>query len=267
MAYYRRSNDFLDEDLAYGDLPPNRWDRDRFERARYEERDRFERAPVREREVREVIVEDRPRGRYEDRVYFDDISPPPRFASRVRREIYDERIGEVERDRALLPYRRRDEFERERERDVVIDIERGPRPGLIRRQSSLDTFDRRGGRFVRELEVVRRPSPPRGAFVEEEIKIKEREREGPLGEVRDVEITREREVIKTGDRGRARSIISEARSGLRSASSSSSSTSIVAERLIGRKGHTKLPKPQFRRFAIERFGVAFTEEVRYCISF
>ncbi|GAM84936.1 hypothetical protein ANO11243_029390 [Dothideomycetidae sp. 11243] len=273
--YYRRSPDELDDDLAYGDMPPNRWDRDRFERARYEEQDRFEYAP----RTTQVVLEERPRARYEERRYYEDISPPSprRFTERVRREVFDERFRESDDDRALQPYRR-DDHDRERERDLHIEIERTrqdaePRPGLLRRQSSLTTFDR--PRYARELEVIRRVSPPpRREVREEEIELV-RQEEAPRQEYRDVEIIREREVTRpVRAKSVAQSVASDTRTVVshhshhtaasassRTASSSSRSPSPPARiHLPGKKGFTKLPMGDFKKSAIERFGLPFTEE-------
>lgn len=131
----------------------NTWDRERFlyerdrdrhgdERIRYEEDDRYYRGGSRHRDL---SVDDRYERRtsrpYEDdvvirdsrRVYYDD---EPRHAPRHRSPP-----AELERDRRVV-------IERER-------VARSPspnRPAFLRRQSSLDTFDRR----------------PRGYHVEEE---------------------------------------------------------------------------------------------------
>lgn len=141
MSRYRET------DLAYGDIP-QRWDRERFERIgsrgsggprfeedfRYEERDR----PGR----RDVLIADHidrrdSRGRYEesDR-FFEEQEARARAASRRRRRTDRELFGDIDprevADLALAPY------------------VPPPRPGIIRRQSSLDTFDRRTSRRGKE---------------------------------------------------------------------------------------------------------------------
>jgi len=263
MSHYRRSDDY-----DYDDAPRNRWDRDRFEQVREERR---EIRPARQ----EVLLEERvPRTRYAE----DRVVTPPRFASRVRHEIYEDYPRE-DYARALQPYKR--DREREIERDYVYDMERRreydappARPGLLRRQSSLDTFDRNPpARYRREargsLEPVRARSPARSAYREEEIITTPRRREEAprTQEVTDVEIYREREVRT---RGRAKSDIrsvhsdarsSAARSSHHSVSSSSrtSSPSPVRNK-IGKKGHTRLPMGQFKKGAIERMGLEYTED-------
>ncbi|PNS14652.1 HBS1-like protein [Sphaceloma murrayae] len=266
MAKYRRSTNDLDADLAYGgdySAPPNRWDRERFDRIRLQEREREQR-PAR------VDVIDERQTRHYERDY--ERAPQPRFSSRVRREVFDEDYARETSDRALLPYRRKEEVV---DRDVYIDIERrreaappAPRPGLLRRQSSLDTFDRRPQRYDREeyrgaLEPIRRSPPPRRyEDYREEIHY---HNDTPL-EHRDVEIYREREIHKK--RGRAKSDLrsvassrtSTTRSSDASTSRSSSPEPVRAPTLPGKKGHTKLPKGKFTRSAIAKFGIPFDEE-------
>ncbi|KAF4556392.1 Hypothetical protein D9617_1g082690 [Elsinoe fawcettii] len=259
MSRYRRSTNDLDADLAYGDYsPPNRWDRERFERVRVQEREREQRP------ARVDVIDDR-RPRYE-RAY--ESPPPQRLSSRLRREIYEDDYARETNDRALLPYRRKEEVDR----DVIIDIERRrevapppPRPGLLRRQSSLDTFDRRPARYDREdyrgaLEPIRRAPPPRG--VEEYREDIHYHQDTPL-EHRDVEIYREREIRKS--RGRAKSDVKSVASSRTSTtrtstSSSSRTTSPSPVRMPGKKGHTKLPKGKFAKSAVSRFGVPYDEE-------
>ncbi|KAI1750754.1 hypothetical protein F4782DRAFT_242071 [Xylaria castorea] len=132
----RRSDD---DDLAYGE----RWNHDRlaFERDRFEERDRYvtrapPRAPpgppTRER-VREASVDERFVERRASRPWEDD---------HVReRKYYEEPIR---RRRSPPPDLERSMyFEKERDREHH-DPSPVRRPGgLLRRQSSLDTFDRR----------------------------------------------------------------------------------------------------------------------------
>ncbi|KAG8630384.1 hypothetical protein KVT40_002003 [Elsinoe batatas] len=262
MSRYRRSTNDLDADLAYGaDYSPssNRWDRERFERVRVQEREREQRP------ARVDVIDDR-RGRYE-RDY--DPAPPQRFSSRVRREIYEDDYAREANDRALLPYRRKEEVDR----DVIIDIERRretapppARPGLLRRQSSLDTFDRRPQRhydrqdYRGALEPIRREPPPRR--LEEYRQDIHYHQDTPL-ERRDVEIYREREIRKS--RGRAKSDVKSVASSRTSTtrtsdSSSSRTTSPSPVRLPGKKGHTKLPKAKFAKSAVARFGVPYDDE-------
>ncbi|KAF2403458.1 hypothetical protein EJ06DRAFT_471261, partial [Trichodelitschia bisporula] len=122
-----------------GDLPPrgppSRWDRDKFERESVRIDDT--RGPAGHR--RDVIFDERtesrgPRGRVDEQQHYyerDRFGPTP---------------SEVA-SRALAPYRRRASVvERDFEyidREVAAPPKRPARPQFIRRQSSLDTFDRR----------------------------------------------------------------------------------------------------------------------------
>ncbi|KAI8628799.1 hypothetical protein F5Y19DRAFT_475876 [Xylariaceae sp. FL1651] len=243
---HRRS----DDDLAYGE----RWDKDRLtlERDRFEERDRyFTRAPPRER-VREASVDERfierraSRPWEEDHVirerrFFDDEprrrpSPPPE----VERRLY---------------------FEKERDREY-----RNPSPvrrptTLLRRQSSLDTFDRRPAARLYDREEYGPPTrrgdyrpepykpiplprsralPPPRIYAEreherdyEDIKVSEPRRYGDDDfhaypeHIREMEIVRTKKQRERSDSRTSRApshYSSSHRSGTRSSSSSSSSS-------------------------------------------
>ncbi|KAH9993014.1 hypothetical protein F4779DRAFT_623559 [Xylariaceae sp. FL0662B] len=126
----------LDEDLAYGE----RWDRDRFviesDRNRHgDERDRFE-----EHDRRYT------RG---PRDHVRETSLDRRYARRSPPRPWDDDYGREKRYRDDGPRWRRSPSP-DLDRRTVIDREREyrdpspvPRPGLLRRQSSLDIFDRR----------------------------------------------------------------------------------------------------------------------------
>jgi len=163
----------------------DRWDRDRFERAgrgptavereQYEERDYYERRPGGGTQLREREVEiDDYRRTYgspdrteKERIFFEEKerygAPVPYRPRREPARYYDEREVTVDR-RELAPYRPRQEEEEEREVDIKIKTGGArPRPQFIRRQSSLETFNRkpmpRYGDRMREEVVV--PLPPR----------------------------------------------------------------------------------------------------------
>jgi hypothetical protein len=201
-----------DDDLAYGDLP-QRWDRARFERfgrdggggggSRYEDDIRV---VERERPGRtEILISERERSRppaerERDRFYEED-----KYTSRPRRRTDRELFGDIDPRElvsgAMTTYRRpREEIDIERRSSV--------RPGLIRRQSSLDTFDRRSARYERDEYRV----PP---YVPVPLPIRRRD-EG----YREVEIERERSVHRRGPSKKE-----ETRSRRDSTSSSSSSSS------------------------------------------
>ncbi|KAG7118320.1 hypothetical protein HYQ44_005463 [Verticillium longisporum] len=167
----------------------NRWDRDRFAYER--ERDRFD-----DRPPPPGRFEDRPPPRFDDR---DDVyshAPPPRRPREHSDERYDRypparpppgRGFDDDRDFVQdrryygdddrLPPRRDD---RDVERRVYIDREReryaspSPprRPTMVRRQSSLDTFDRRPLHFL-----DREPREEYGQMTRREDFRRERERE------------------------------------------------------------------------------------------
>lgn len=226
MSRYRSSTG---DDLAYGDIP-QRWDRERFERIGsrggppgrqyeddffFEERDRPGRRDVMVAERRESSG---PKGRW---VFEEDREESRRReASRRRKRSDRELFGDVDpreiADMAMMPYRRQSITRED------IDIERAPRPGLLRRQSSLDTFDRRP-RSDREYRMA--PYTP----VPLPIRRAERYRDdyAPSEDYREVEITRERSVHRRrgprSERHSKKSVKSE------SSSSSSSSESVVLE--------------------------------------
>ncbi|KAI1095555.1 hypothetical protein F5B19DRAFT_489212 [Rostrohypoxylon terebratum] len=256
----------IDDDLAYGDAYGERWDRDRFvverdrnrpvaERGHFEEHDRYitrgPRGRVRETSVDERFERRAPRPWDDEppieRRYYDD---PPRFRRSPPPEIEQRLIIDRERDR-----------EREREREF-----RHPspprRPGqLLRRQSSLDTFDRRPPpRFFERDD--RDPPPRRGDYRPEpykpiplprsralppprlyaerdlerdfeEIKISEPDRYGDEEyheypeRIREVEIVKSRKRRDSGHSRRTESIRS--RSADSSSSSSSGGTTVTAK--------------------------------------
>ncbi|KAK5167169.1 uncharacterized protein LTR77_007899 [Saxophila tyrrhenica] len=229
------------DDLAYGELP-QRWDRSRFERfgggpppRQFEEDYRFhERDTPRQRDVQvqDRIDERGPRGRYEER---DRYAEEDRFTPAGRRRRTDrELFGDVDprelANMAVTPYRgggdggrgTRDEI------DIDIDINRGapPRPGLMRRQSSLDTFDRRPiPRYEREEYRIPAYQPvPLPIRREEGYDDFQRGGYNEPEEYREVEIRRERSVHRRGG-GPKSSKSSKAKSVTTRRSSSSSSSS------------------------------------------
>ena len=288
-------------DLAYGEdsgPPANRWDRERFERARRgpddrereRERDVRETIHVRERESprrTEIRIEERERevprrgaGRIHDERDFgfmeeERYGPPARIPRRSDRDLFgDFDPRDVDERQQLAPIRRRKSII---ERD--IEIERGPaRPGLLRRQSSLDTFDRRPMRREREeyrlppnvpIPLPRRASPARsrrgggGGDYEEFEDIRYTDY-SPRG-YRDMEIIRERSKSKVRRRDRARSdvhSVSNRSSSTESFEEISRAGSPSPERKVGKKGKTRMPKRLVRKEAIVQLGYPFEEEVR-----
>ena len=272
-------------DLGFHDEPPRRgperWDRDKFERFsrrggpaeeresfRFEEHDRL--GPGKSR--RDVEVDERidrrgPRTRVEERERFfeeDRIEHSRRRPS----EFLDEPTASEVANRALAPYRRKSIIEK----DFGPPSRRPSRPQYIRRQSSLDTFDRKS--FTRYGDEERddwrpptnvpiplpirerRRSPSRRRYREddfEEIRYKDVE---PREEYREVEVRREKST-------RRRSPSRTSRRGAPSARSSASSfeeVSLVREP-PGKKGKTRMPKRLVRKQAVIELGYPFEEEV------
>lgn len=284
------------DDLAYG-AEPNRWDRDRFERFRREPEQR-ETIRITERDAprrTDIRIEERERetrkapGRFRDEREFEFLEeerygPPARIPRRSDRDLFGDEDPREIAERSLAPYRRKSIVERE------IDINRGPaRPGMIRRQSSLDTFDRRPIRREREeyrippnvpIPLPRRRSPSRARQSEydefEDIHYRDYTPQG----YRDVEITRERSKSKVRRRR------DRAKSDLRSISTRSSSSSESFEKVshhssrhsspsperkkeVGKKGKTRMPKRLVKKEAIIELHYPFEEEVREhrtCVS-
>jgi hypothetical protein len=265
MSRYRSTSVTID------DNEPQRWDREKFERYRsrgpyerddfrYDERDRF--GP--RGSLHDVVAEDRfdrrgPRGRYDEDVrYFEEDRYAP---GRRRMDFIDDPMPAEVANRALAPYRKREYAE--------APVRRPSRPTIIRRQSSLDTFDRRplpryGDEYRLPSDVpvplpIRRPrSPPRRYRDNyEEISYRDLPSRGrEYDEYRDIRIKRER-------RSRSRAAAS-----VRSSSSSSSSfEEITAPEppKIGKRGKTRMPKRLVHKKVIVEMGLPFEEEDDFII--
>jgi hypothetical protein len=281
---YRQSAD----DLAYGDYPPSqapqRWDRDRFDnfgrgpppppeppRGRFEEDYRY----AEQRPPPGAAVQDRPYSR----------GPPPRHVEereRIYRDTFNEGgprrrtdkelFGEVDprelAQMALAPYK-----PREPEYDPYSAP---PRPGLLRRQSSLNTFDRRpaGPRYDREEHrmppytpiplPIRRPDHTHEDY-------QHLDHHHPDENYREVEIKRERSVHRRSGRAKShkssKAPTTKAPSTVRSASTSSSSSSSYVESKVssspprtGKKGKTRMPKRLVHRDALHDLAYPYDEE-------
>lgn len=277
-----------------------RWDTERFaverDRARFQDRlperdSRFARTTedfgrVRERSVDDIYERRGPRGfeedRYERREYHED----------------DRDYGRPGRGGLVI------EKERERERDYY-DPEPprrgGGRPSFLRRQSSLDTFDRKPlARFQEREEYgpparyrpeVRPPPltpltpiplprsrglPPPRRYAEreyyDEIEVAEPDFYGDERYRGYPERVREREIIRKKKRSRSResrashsvahSVRSSVRSSSSSSSSSSSETTISVRSEFPKKGKTRMPGRLVSKKAIIDLGYPFEEEVR-----
>ncbi|KAF1980139.1 hypothetical protein BU23DRAFT_522077 [Bimuria novae-zelandiae CBS 107.79] len=282
---YRSSTGALDH---YDDPPPRggeRWDRDRFERMarrgggrepkddfHFSEHDRFPGGR------RDVDIDYERRGpRVMEREHFREED---RFDRRRRQDIFEEPTPSEIANRALAPYRRKSVVDRDI--DIHIDRERPrrpTRPGYIRRQSSLDTFDRRPLPRYGDMERdewrppanvpiplpirERRRSPPRYHEDEyEEERFVERERPSRrsdrVEEYREVEVTRAKSRRR---RSPSRSVApSVARSVARSSSTSSFEEIKLARADWGKKGKTRLPKRLCKVQAVTELGYPYEEE-------
>ena len=226
------------------------------ERDIYEEHDRFAPPPR------------RPAKAYDD---FDYPPPPGRRGERIEerdRFFAEERYGPPAR---RAP--RQERYYEEEETDDFEEIsERGggrmmprrapPRPGLIRRQSSLDTFDRKPlPRYPREPpEVIKMPapgrrrrSPPRYERDYEEIRVAEPDYYGDERfrgyTEREIITDRKRRPYEFEERERPHEF--EERETLE----------IQEEAPFPRKGKTKMPVRLINKRAIIELGYPFEQEV------
>lgn len=242
---------------------PERWDRDRFEsfsrgpppRAadRYDEADYYA-SP----HHREYSSDRRPQYDERDVLYYEErdrFSPPTQSRGPTR---YWEEPRETS-SQAMVPIR-----EQERDRGFEIDIRtreriqspesshgRPRRPQFIRRQSSLDTFDRKpmpryGDRVHEEVIAIptgpRRRSPPRYHDHFEEIRVADPDRYG------DEEFRgyREREISRVR-RPEREEFIEEREH-------------IIERDEFPKRGKTKMPIRLINRKAIIQLGYPFEEE-------
>ncbi|KAK5111700.1 hypothetical protein LTR62_004806 [Meristemomyces frigidus] len=294
----------------FGGEIPQRWDRDRFERFgargppgrsyeedyQFEERDRPGRRDV---QVIDRIDERGPRGDFRERdryVEHDRFEPPP-AVGRPRRRTDRELFGDVDprelAGMAVTPYRGNNVSRDDEEFDRRAPP---PRPGLLRRQSSLDTFDRRApARYEREDYRVPAYTPVPLPIRRRDDRYEDRDPYRAPEDYREVEITRERSVHRRrGDddaRSEAPSERSEARTAksrksraktvttaksvtTRQTSPSSASSesfeeiekaesireSIAETARRVKKGKTRMPKRLVRCEAIQDLGYPYEEE-------
>lgn len=286
--------------IGYGGSVPGgggggeRWDPERFTR----ERERFERSrgpPVIERERfeehdhfdsrgrgsgsrgREISTDDfyfagRPdRGeRFEEKdVYIRDerYGPPARRPPGGPQRYYDEEVDSVDINRSSGPMV---PFDRRRRPSINAERVYGPparrpagMPALIRRQSSLDTFDRKptpryGDRLREPPETIvfpvpgrRRRSPPRvfEREYDEEIRVAEPEYYGD----ENFRGYKEREVSTLRRRRAGSEVEFQEKESLE--------VEEEPEQPYPRKGKTKMPRRLVNKRAIIELGYAFEEEV------
>ena len=167
MSRYGGDPRYAGGSIPYRDGPAPRWDADRFSREREH---RYHGPPVMVRERERPLegygrrMEERfatpprdPEPRFEERYFSEERYGPP--GRRVDKKYYEE--DEIYDSRApvggaMVPYR-------------PARPEAPPRPGILRRQSSLDTFDRKPVRryddfeerdiIYKERDVYRSPPP------------------------------------------------------------------------------------------------------------
>ncbi|KAK4552088.1 hypothetical protein LTR86_010624 [Recurvomyces mirabilis] len=284
---------------------PQRWDRDRFDRFgnrgppprqyeedyHFEERDRPGRRDV---QVIDRIDERGPRGSFHERdryVEEDRFAAPGRPRRRTDRELFGDVDPRELAEMALTPYHRKSIS---REEDMYERrAPAPPRPGLLRRQSSLDTFDRRApARYEREDYRVPAYTPVPLPIRRRDDIYEERDRYRAPEDYREVEITRERSVHRRrGDDDARSEAQSEARSEAKSRksraktataksvttrrtspSSASSESfeeiekaesireSIAETARKAKKGKTRMPKRLVRSEAIQDLGYPYDEE-------
>ncbi|KAF2264078.1 hypothetical protein CC78DRAFT_544446 [Lojkania enalia] len=279
--------------LGFFDEPPRsgeRWDRDRFERERsrigrgrdeydhfrFQEHDRLPGGRL-DIDLHEDYDRRGHRTMERERFHEDERFNRPRH----RHEVFDDDIPSEVANRALAPYRRKSIVEK----DIDISVRRPTRPQYIRRQSSLDTFDRRPlpryGDYERDewrpptnvpiplpiRERRRSPSRPRHREEDfEDYRYSDREREPRREEYREVEIKRE----KSRRRARSRSRAARSIAATSARSSSTSSFEEVTEvspvrNNVGRRGKTRMPKRLVKKQAIIELGYPYEEEDDFII--
>lgn len=245
------------------------------EHYRFQEHDRF---PGGRRDIDFHEDHDRRGPRVSERERFREEERFDR-PSRSRTDFFDEPTSSEIANRALAPYRRKSIVER----DFDPAPRRPARPQYIRRQSSLDTFDRRppprygdveGDEWRPPANVPiplpirgRRRSPSRHFHEDDFDDVRYSDRQPRREEYRDVEISRSKSTTrKRRSPSRAsRSARSAAPSSLRSSSSSSFEEVSLGRATWGRKGKTRLPKRLAKKQAIIELGYPFEEEDNFII--
>lgn len=266
-----------------GDSRSSRGGRDDYDHFRFQEHDK---GPGYHRDV--DFHEDRARRgpvvMERERFHEDERYGQP---ARRRTDIFEEPTPSEIANRALAPYRRKSVVDK----DINIDIDinsrehrpaRPARPQYIRRQSSLDTFDRRPLPRYGDVERIernefheyrlppnvpiplpireRRRSPPRRFREEddyEDIRYDDRGGRGREREdYREVEVHREKSRVR-----RSKSVAKSTRS-----SSISSFEEIQPSRAnYGKKGRTRMPKRLVKKQAVIDLGYPFEEEEDFIV--
>jgi hypothetical protein len=254
MSRYRPDPRYPVNDIPYREAPPGpaRWDRDTFAR------ERDYRAPP--------VIEQRPP--------YDDAyrSPPRRSVPTFEEERFYERDTYGPRgQRQERRYYEDDVYYRDDPRAaggamVPFRPERAPRPEppapvapprMVRRQSSLDFYDRRGpGRYdypePRGPPPARGP-PPRGDYGYDDVQVQDPYLHGDDG----FREYREREWV------RRRRASSGSRSRSRSRARSEFVDSVKEEKPYPRRGKTRMPKRLVHTKVLYDLGYPYYEEVSY----
>ena len=199
--------------------------------------------------------------------YYDDGQ---RYSGRFRRPDF---LAEPEppelSNRALAPYRRKSITER----DVDLPSRRPPRPRYIRRQSSLDTFDRRPMPRYGDHMYEEKYPPPRNAPVPIPIRSREPYYPAPPRHYHEHEYESIHYHHDSSDsdshhkihihRDRSRGARSMKPKSVRSSSSSSSSGSeqTTTTKRPEKRGKTRMPKRLVRKEVIIKLGYPYAEEV------
>lgn len=240
-------------EMPYREGPP-RWDRDSFARA---ERDRYAGPPV--------IEQQRP-------PYAEPYSPPRRGAPVYEEDRYYEQDRYGPGGRQERRYWEEDQYYREDPRAtggamIPFRPERAPRPEppgpvapprMVRRQSSLDFYDRRAPRreFYDDRGPPARAPPQRGYYDRQQyddVQVQDPYAYGDDGfrEYREREWVRRRR-NSSGSRSRSRS---------RSRARSELVESVKEERPYPRRGKTKMPKRLVHTKVLYDLGYPYYEEV------
>jgi len=261
---YRSDPRLSGGDLPYRDgPPPARWDADRFSREQtYRAPPVIERPPPFE----ELRTPPRRQPDIVEQRYYEDDRYGPRGQRSERRYFEEEDYYRDPRAAggAMVPFRP--------ERAARPEHPPVPRPGLLRRQSSLDTFDRRPTRRYQEIDeyrverapppripvpIPRAPSPKRYSRYDEkdyaDIRVQDPDQYGDDGfrEYREREWVTHRTRNDSGsrERDRAETIIEE-------------KETIIEEKPYPRRGKTRMPKRLVHTKVLYDLGYPYYEEVR-----
>ena len=245
---------YSDGALPYREAPP-RWDRDTFARER-EERQRGPAIAERERAYEGYRSPPRRGAEVIERKFVEEDRYGPR-GSRVEKKYFEEQDYLYNDPRAargaMVPFRERPEPP-------------PPRPGLLRRQSSLDTFDRKPTRRYddfddRRIPAALPPPPDRVARPRYEERIyyddvRVQEPEEGYREVREREWITQRRRDSSHSRERARSIADQS-------VREEFVEEVIEEREkpFPRRGKTRMPKRIVRVEVLRQIGYPYHEEV------